>query len=382
MKLLIAIALLALLGIADPASAALSSGAKAVTYVDELGERRIFAFATNDDGHLVSANFNGTSWSWMDHGLPAGATFVRQPQPLTYIDDAGHRRIYVFGRDSNSKLVLRYWNGTQWQWVNQGGPAIFGTDTSVLTYIDPEGNRRIYAFAVHATTYEVVVNYWNGFSWQWANNGAPLGHNTTVQAITYVQDGARRIDVFTRGRGPGSTTDFRLYSNNWNGGSWSWSNHGGTEIGANSPVTFVDELGNRRVFDFADRSNGMWLRSTDGSSWFWTNLGFPAGAPANGIIYGISAITYLDNTNTRHHRAFTRISGRLFSRHWNGSGWFWQNHGLPVGIGEVSNPEAISFIDGRGGTTHIYAFVRGDGENLFANHWNGSSWQWLNLGAP
>lgn len=365
-----------------PAAAGLVTSAKAITYVDEVGDRRIFAFAKNDDGHLVAAHYNGSTWNWMDHGAPAAGLAAGVPQPLTYVDSAGHRRIYVFVRDGSNKLAVRYWNGSQWQWTAQGGPTLFSTDPSVLTYIDPAGNRRLYAFAVEALTYKVVVNYWDGAAWNWANNGAPLGQNTTVEAITYTQDGDRRIDVFTRGRAPSPGTDFRLTANSWNGSSWSWVNHGGTAIGGNSPVTFVDELGLRRVFDFVDRSNELWLRSTDGSTWFWTDLGFPASAPAGGIIYGISAITFLDNTNTRRHRAFMRISGRLFSKYWNGSGWYWQNHGMPVGVNDVSNPEAISFLEARGGDTHIYAFVRGDGENLYANFFNGSSWQWLDLGAP
>jgi hypothetical protein len=172
-----------------------------------------------------------------------------------------------------------------------------------------------------------------------------------------------------------------LYANTWNGGSWAWTSHGGTGIGGNSPVTHVDELGERRVYAFVDRGNELWTRYTDGTSWFWADLGFPATAPTNGIIYGISAITYLNN-NTRNMRAFMRISGRLFSKYWNGSSWFWQNHGMPVGVTDVSNPEAISYLEGRGGDTLLYAFVRGNDANLYGSHWNGSSWVWLNLGAP
>jgi hypothetical protein len=365
------------LAVAVPAFA-VQSAASAITYVDADGDRRIFAFVRGDSGHLVLNHFNGTSWTWIDHGLPAGATSISGPQAITYVDSAGNRRIYVFAKNSSNKLVLRYFNGFQWQWVDQGGPALLGLTLSVITYIDPSGNRRIYAFAVEDDQYHLVVNYWNGATWQWGDNGLPAGGKiTTTDAITYIDDnGQRRIDVFCRG---GVSTSFPLYVNSWNGSSWQWTNHGGSNIGSVSAVSYVDTSGARQIWAFAKREGGLFANVWNGFSWLWTHLGVPAGE-GDSILYNISAIAYTDNANTRHLSAFMEFSGALFVKAWNGVTWSWSNLGLPAGKTSIQAPTTLSYINTRGGTQRIHVFAIGSDGHLVMNYWNGSTWQWSDQG--
>jgi hypothetical protein len=356
---------------------AIQSKVSAVHYVDGDGDRRIFAFARGDNGHLVLNHFDGTSWQWIDHGLPAGATSIGRPQAITYVDASGNRRIYVFARNNSNRLVLRYFNGFQWQWVSQGGPAL-GNSLSVITYVDSSGNRRIYAFSTESDQHHLVTNYWNGSTWQWADQGTWPGTTVSVtDAITYLDDnGQRRIDVFCISS---ASQGAPLLANSWDGSSWNWVNHGGSQVGDASAVTYVDSSGNRRVYVFADRNNTLYARQWDGFSWQWANLGIPAGQQ-NSIFYTVSAITYQDTAGNRRLYAFTEFSNDLFAKHWNGFSWSWANQGLPAGLTGIQSPSALTFVDARGGTQRIYVFAMGSNGHLVMNYWNGATWQWYDNG--
>src|SRR5262245_18357789 len=98
--------LLAALGCISPMRALSVEGqASAITFSDG-NARWIYAFIKGDDGRLKLNRFNGTSWSWMDHGLPEGATSIRNPTAVTYVDAAGNRRIYVFAFTNTFRLVV------------------------------------------------------------------------------------------------------------------------------------------------------------------------------------------------------------------------------------------------------------------------------------
>jgi hypothetical protein len=367
---------------------AISPGVSAISYEDADGDRRIFAFARGDNGHLVVSYFDGATWQWFDHGVPAGATSINNIQALTYVDSGGIRRIYVFALSSSNHLVVRYWNGVQWQWANQGGPALKGDTLSVINYLDSTGNRRIYAFGINddVTPSHLVTNYWNGFTWQWADNGSSPDGVTSAEAITYLDDnGVRRIDVFVRAY---ANTTFPLWVNSWTGSSWTWTNHGGSDIADISAVTYVDTSGHRRIYAFMSRQNQLWVRWWNGFAWAWTSLGEPAGQE-NRIFYDISAITYLDDASNRRLYAFTELGNQLFVKYWNGFTWNWASQGLPTFHTSVQTVTALTFLDNpRGvtqftGTQKIYVFtVANPLGHLVINYWDGDSWQWIDNGTP
>jgi len=356
---------------------AVTGPASAISYLDADKHRQIFAFVRGNNAHLVANHFDGTSWQWTDHGLPVGATSISHPVALTYVDSAGNRRIYVFAQ-ANNHLVLRYWNGFVWQWVAQGGPAVFA-EMSAITYVDSAGNRRIYLFAVDDDQSHLVVNYWDGSSWHWADLGvpAPGAYCTNTAAVTYIgDDGQRKIDVFCRG---GVSAGFPLYVDSWDGSGWQWTNHGGTDVGAVSAVTYLDSSGTRRVYAFVKvGSSDLYTNYWNGSSWLWANLGVPAGEESS-VLYEISAITYPDGANQRLY-AFTEFSNQLFVKYWNGSTWNWASQGLPAGHTYVTSPSALTFLTTRGGSRRIYVFATGSNSDLVINYWNGSTWQWLDNG--
>jgi hypothetical protein len=374
--LLVAVACLA----AAP-SFAITGRSSAITYLDAANDRHIHVFTVHDD-HLVSNHFDGSKWTWTDHGQPSRDTdMLWGPDAVTYVDTNGNQRIYVFVVTGQSRLKLLYFNGFQWQWIDQGGPNVSPNSTSAITYVDPAGNRRIYLFGSSAPSGNVVVRYWNGSAWLWADNGSPPGATTTpcgTEALTYVDEqDARRIDVFCS-RGVGDT--IQLFVNSWNGSSWSWFNHGGNPVTDPQAVTFTEASGSRRIHVFLDSINSPLLHSRIDGTWYWINLGKPV--PASTSMDGQDAIAYTDLAGNRRMQVFVLFNDHIHSRSWNGSSWGnWYNHGLPTGGIGVSNPVALTYFDARSNTQRIHLFANGVG-GLVDNVFNGSTWQWQSLGSP
>jgi hypothetical protein len=159
---------------AAPTESTTVSGAPGViTYLQE-GTQRISAFVSGTNGHLYMNYWNGSQWQWADQGTPPGAKMgQRAPGVITYLQE-GTPRISAFVRGANSRLYVNYWNGSQWQWANQRKP--LGTTvgqgaSGVITYLQ-EGTQRVHAF-VRGANGHLYMNYWNGSQWQWADQGAP-----------------------------------------------------------------------------------------------------------------------------------------------------------------------------------------------------------------
>jgi hypothetical protein len=374
------------LGAATPASA-FSGRTSAITYVDEQNDRQIRVF-TISQGRLVESRLNGTTWSWIDHGLPpAAATGASSLATVTYVDAGGHRRIYVFVITYSNRLALRFFNGFVWQWADQGGPAVLANRGSAITYVDPAGNRRIYFFG-GGDDGNLVTNYWNGANWQWASNGRPPGApsdaNFDTDTITYVDEqGNRRIDVFCS-----NYHLEKLFSSSWDGSSWSWDNHGGTfVVGEPRAVTFTDASGNRRIHVFAENRTDRTVRvhSWFGNGWIWVTLASPD--PNHPTLGELEAIAYTDTGGNRRMLVLVEFDKFIYSRLWDDTdGWQgWTNAGLPPGSEELTNPVALTYFDSRTSTRRIHVFAHCAYEglrHLCDRIYNGSTWQWLDLGAP
>src|SRR5437868_13087862 len=65
----------------------------AIAYND--GVQRIYAFAAATDGSLYVNYWNGSIWQWADQGKP-GTAAVHSPSAITYFDSAGRQHIYAF----------------------------------------------------------------------------------------------------------------------------------------------------------------------------------------------------------------------------------------------------------------------------------------------
>lgn len=84
-------------------------------------ETKIKVFARGTSGRLieVETNTNNGEEAWTDHGFPPDTKIASESMPSAIT--LGNL-IYVFARAENGHLVERFYNGTQWQWIDCGIP--------------------------------------------------------------------------------------------------------------------------------------------------------------------------------------------------------------------------------------------------------------------
>lgn len=250
----------------------------AITYVDSQGLRRIYVFAVGINGHLVVnywIGFHGATWQWSDRGLPPGVSDLFHLSAITFADASGTQWVYVFGDTDTGKLVVQYWGSGLAYWANQGAqtPGVSVQFPSAITYVGGGGVRKIYILCTSANG-DLVVNWWNGFAWSWANRGRPPGESWLWQtsAITYTDLAGQQIYVFTLGRDTG------LNVNYWDGNNWHWS-HAGTPAGISplslnfpNSLTYTNSFGGRVMECFVWADNNLQM-AWNGLSWIWADLG-------------------------------------------------------------------------------------------------------------
>ena len=145
-----------------------------ITYRVGTEPQRIYAFVKGNDGNLYVRHRVGSKWYWADQGWPPGTAVspTSSPSVLTYPGGTS-QRIDAFVLGIHPRLYVNHWNGSQWQWAEQGKP--LGTtltdSPSVITY--REGTTQwIHAF-IKGFNGKLYVNYWNGSKWRWADQGKP-----------------------------------------------------------------------------------------------------------------------------------------------------------------------------------------------------------------
>jgi hypothetical protein len=368
----------------------LASHQGVITYPVGTQVQRIYAFAKGADGHLHVNYWDGSSWQWSDRGVPLGSPVLNtQPSAITYLA-AGTQRIYAFIASAN-RLYTHYWDGSAWHWADQGTPpgsAVFGNfgDPGVVTYSDA-GTQRIYAFVAGSTgtpSGRLFLNYWNGTSWQWRDQGLPPGTsvNSGTCVVTYPGASGQQIYAFVTG------SNGHLYVNYWNGSSWQWADRGLPSSGANllSPsgaITYLDSAGKQRIYAFAKGGDGhLYVNSWDGSAWHWADQGTPLGTTVDITDFnGGGTITYRDSAGTQRIYSFAKgNNSHLYVNYWDGSSWHWADQGTPPSTGVDScSPGVITYQLGTQ-PQKTYTFVTGSNSHLDVNFWNGSSWTWADQG--
>ena len=353
---------------------AFADGAGVITYPD-AGTNRIYAFTGLSNGRLFVHYWDGSTWTWADQGAPPGTTVAGQPSAITYITAAGVRRIYAFVRGANGHLLVNWWDGTSWQWADQGlTPGTKAASApSVITFREG-GQQRIHAF-VRGDNGRLLVNSWNGTTWQWTNQGAPTGTTVTdaPSVVTY-QITERRIYAFVRG------LNGHLFVNWYNGFAWQWADQGmpssGIVASQPSAVTYLEAR--QRLYAFVRGADGhLHVNFWDGLVWRWADQGRPPGAS----VFGSPAATTYRDSNVQRLYVFVRDApARLFVNYWDGGQWNWAEQGAPA-TGRVGRPyDAVTYFES--GARRIYSFVEDEQERMQLNVWNGSTWRWVDTWQP
>ena len=196
-----------------------------VSYVDGAGHRLTYSFTTGSNGHLVVNYWDGFSWRWADQGVPSGTSAVWNPSAVTYLSGSS-QQIYVFGASNTGHLVVNYWDGSSWRWADQGLPpgASAVWNPSAVTYLRGS-TQLIYVFAEshgQPNNGHLVLNYWDGSSWRWADQGVPSGASAVLypSTISFSSNGSQLIYAFAQ------SGEGHLVVNYWDGLSWRWADQG------------------------------------------------------------------------------------------------------------------------------------------------------------
>jgi hypothetical protein len=313
-----------------------TAGVSAITY-REGGKQRIYAFVPY--GNLYVNYWDGNGWHWADQGRPSSQdVLVTRPSAVTYRQD-NQQRIYCFVSTNSTLFVNYWdgkgwhWGNQGAPPVESSGGA---GSPEAITYSEG-GVQRLYIFVTNSPASlakgRLYVNWWDGNTWRWADQGRPSAPFQAIEpmgplsGITYTENGQRRIYLFARG---GLVSPGHLYVNYWNGTSWQWADQGTpasvSEVSYPATVTYRDESGKQRIYTFVNAGR-LYVNWWDGSKWNWADQGTPPGGSWH--TETMRAITYHDGIHQRIYAFMVGQDGHLWAHYWDGAGWHWGDQGMP-----------------------------------------------------
>lgn len=211
-----------------------------ITYKDRTDPQKIYAFIKGSDDHLYVNFWTGTKWKWADQGTPPGTSVSGRLSVVTYSDPLVFvpkgvlhhrypRRILAFVRSGYGHLYMHSWDGSYWKWINLGKPpgtTYFGSP-SAITYKDGTDPRRIQTF-VNGSNDHLYVNSWDGSDWQWVDQGKPPDTVYGIPEVITYKDGTRRGEKAKPRRTYAFVRSFNghLYVSYWKGAQRQWADHG------------------------------------------------------------------------------------------------------------------------------------------------------------
>jgi hypothetical protein len=366
-------------------SSAADDNSAAIAYWNTPLELHRYVFVVGENGRLYTSYARGASnWTWKDLGTPPGTTVKGGPCAVTYAEGGVHR-IYAFVQGTNGRLYVCYWDGSAWRWADQGTPqgvTLASTGIGAITYLEA-GTNRIYAF-IAGVNGHLYVNYWDGSTWQWADQGLPPFQADVDQGgtkftkvvsgpgvVSYSQGGVQRIYAFVY------AANNDLFVNAWDGSAWGWQDLGAppqstlqdTTTYKNGPrVITYPEAGSQMVYAFVrGRDGNLYLNSGVLSvpqrqqlRLTWTTLGSPPNGA--GSILGPAPGT-LSNQREQVIWSYTHAGGHVYLNWWNGAKWTWIDKGNPISAKAVTGSGGNFVINL--GILQTEIFVIGDDGHLY-----------------
>jgi hypothetical protein len=325
-RVLVLAAIIALVALAVPSGHALAkpqtggggvaSGVGVVSYSNNL-----YAFVVGGDNHLWVDYWNRSSWQWSDQKTPPGDSVYEGIGAVSYGND-----LDVFVQSGNNHLWMDFWDGSTWRWLDLGTPpggvtlALTNAGVGVASY-----SNNLYVFVrgvdPHGVTH-LWVDYWNGSSWQWADQGTPPG-GVTVDAGVGVASYSNNLYVFVKGN------DQHLWVDYWNRSSWQWADQGTSPSGIRllSGVGVASYSNNLYVY-LVGANNDLLVDMWNGSHWVWGDQGTPSATVSVGG--GVGVASYSNNLYV-FVQGYDPQGGlaHMWVDMWNGSSWQWADQGIP-----------------------------------------------------
>ena len=366
----------------------LNSRTSAITYATADGVQHVWLFATSAT-NLYAAS-SDANWTWMDLGQPPSGRGISVSSAITYRDRSGGQVFAVFVTTDDGHLLVNaksYLPGSVWQWQDLGVPegAYSVDDPMAITYVDAAGITQVRVFVDGPTVAGVRLLFaaaWYNFDWQWFQLGTlwPARDFRSPSAVSYHDRFGDHSRVFVA-----SDID-HLLGAAWDGG-WTWTWYDLTQtnplrIVAPKPVAYVDYDGYAQIQVFALARNGhLVLDAWYGYFWSWSDLGRAPTAsaiqsdpmPISWSSFGINGVEVF----------LTTEDGHLFADTWDDDSWEWRwfDMGLGMGTTAVRDPTPISYWTASG-VMNVLVFAQGSNGNVLVDVWDGTSWNWNDLGQP
>lgn len=344
----------------------------------------IGVFVRSTTGRLVARRWGGTSWNWVDHGLPPKTSLACAPAVVAWRSGSSLTgsllQISVMACGADGTLVERRFNGYSWVWVRHEAPkgAAVKSPGAVVQWKDGGGLNRLSFFFV-GTDGNLHERFLNGSSWGWTN------HATRVSS--FQQDEAPAVVTWEPGRSPlsvflrddiGDLTERRL-----TGGNWEWKHYplfvGAWELSlplnsASAALAWRPPSASVRLQVFAVGADDHLLE-------FWGDdksleLKDHGLSPSPTPWLGFAAAAWGSGSMSIRMSLFGRdTDGSLINRWFDGATWHWSDHGKPAStsLGKAA-PTIITWK--AGAVTRLNLFAVGLDGSLVEYWWNGQQWSW------
>ncbi|MBT2227638.1 hypothetical protein [Nonomuraea sp. NEAU-A123] len=229
---------------------------------------------------------------------------------------------------------MNWWNGTTWIWSDQGQPPsvnLFRGLGAVTIALKPTMSPAPFA-VVTGSDGNAWVNWWNGSSWLWYSMGSPgvaIGSSMGVLAVTDERTGEQSLQVYVWGG------DGQLWLGVTDMVASRWTALGGPQypavIGGPAGAAIIKrgpgQLSQSCCFVLSVSTGNVWVCQDD--SWL------EVGAPPSDLyaLAGLGAISVPDmNNNSQYALVFvTDGNNSVWACRWDGVKAVWEDHGNPTG---------------------------------------------------
>ncbi|KOU40138.1 hypothetical protein [Streptomyces sp. WM6378] len=351
--------------------------AGAVTMKDDpQAPQRPYVFVRGLDSKLHVNWWDGKAWHWSAQGAPSGRSIIEKVGAVTVQDSPNAaQRPYAFVIGDDSKLYVNWWDGAKWNWSDQGTPSgrLVREGAGVVTVQDnPSAPQRPYVFVI-TDDFRLWVNWWDGSKWNWSDQGTPPSRTISRPlGVTTMRDNP---NAFTRPYAFVITDDSRVWVNWWDGSKWNWSDQGapsGQPVKKGAGVISVQDnpTAVERPYVFVQGYDSkLYVNWWDGAKWNWSAQGAPSGRL---ILDSVGTVTMKDDPNA-FSRPYVFVIGddsKLYVNWWDGKAWNWAAQGTPAGRVIERPGEAITVQDNPNAAQRPYAFVITDDSDLQVNWWS------------
>lgn len=274
----------------NDAGMAISGRPAGVVYGDreDIGaeDTRIRLFVRGADGRLWERYWNGSAWSWLDAGREVTEDPIVLAQGSLGSTDESRIRLLVFVKGKDGKLWERYWNGSTWTWIDHGR-GIVGQPVAVThgnsASVSSAGIR--ISLFVQGSDGKLWERFWTGSAWTWRDTGRTADGEPIVVArgnLGAVDRANVRLHVFNRSLEYETTGHahyhVKLWEHVWNGTGWSWRDTG-REVAAQPAAVVRGDTGglssdDLRINLFVTGTDGrLWEHVWNGTGWGWSDTG-------------------------------------------------------------------------------------------------------------